>query len=292
MWTNVKIKLKNINNESLKEVISSYLFDCGAYGVEEKGGELRASFHSSKANDIFRKSLSIYLKALKKDFSGFSYRVRVSEVKSTNWAEKWKKYFKPEKVSKNFVIKPSWEPYKALKGETVIEINPGMAFGTGLHPTTRMVLKGIEMLVEKGKIETDKASFLDVGTGTGILAIAAKKLGFRKVKAIDIDGEALKAAKENILLNSLNGEIELSFIDISKIVENYNLVAANITAGEIMEIWGEIDSKVKEGGFLILSGILKNQEEEFLNGILSDKLRLAQRFKQKEWSAFILKKEL
>lgn len=290
MWVDVKINLKELKDEGCRDAISSYLFDLGAEGVVEKKSGLEAPFKAGRVDSGLISSLKAYLNALKPEFP-FKYRVEFKKIKESNWNEKWKRHFKPSRISRRFVVKPAWESYKAKNKEIIIIINPGMAFGTGLHPTTRMIIKAMEAVIGKG-LKPEESSFLDVGTGTGILAIAAKKLGYADVSAIDIDTDALKVAKENIENNSLSGKINLSSIDIAGIKESFSVVAANITAKEIIGIWDSLYSKVKKDGFLLISGILERQEREFLNHALCSSLLLEKRLKQKEWTAFIFKKIL
>ncbi len=190
----------------------------------------------------------------------FSYR-RVDEE---DWAESWKAFFWPEKIGDRVVVKPTWREYTARPGEIIIELDPGMAFGTGTHPTTRLCVGLLETFVEDGK------SLLDVGTGSGILMAAAYKLGASKVWGIDIDPVAVDVSTENLVRNEVPaGDMQVLAGDLVRDVHGrFDLVAANILSEVILLLLDQIPAVLKPGGIFICSGII----EENAPGVL-EKMR-------------------
>ena len=184
-------------------------------------------------------------------------------LKKEDWAEAWKKHFKVQHVTKKVVIKPTWLKYKKKKGEVIVELDPGMSFGTGKHATTRFCLKMLDRVSRKSK--NTGMSILDAGCGSGILSIAAVKLGFQPVMAFDIDPESVIIAKENLALNKLSSadakifEAELSEL---KPKIKFNVVAANIISGVLIQNREKLSSILKPDGYLILAGILKTDYRE------------------------------
>jgi ribosomal protein L11 methyltransferase len=178
-----------------------------------------------------------------------------SPVVEENWAENWRAFFKPERVSENLLISPAWIPVSDREKGHVILMDPGPAFGTGKHPTTRLCLREIERLFA----ETGESPFLDVGTGSAILAVYAAKLGFTPVVGIDIDIEALDWAGRNIFLNGFEREITLSDSPVQEIKGRYTVVVANIILGEILKILPHLIDKTVDRGITVISGILREQ---------------------------------
>lgn len=179
------------------------------------------------------------------------------QVQEEDWANEWKQYFHVTHVGKSIVIKPSWEDYVAAKGEYVIEIDPGMAFGTGTHHTTNMCMERLEAILQPG------STVFDVGTGSGILAIAAILLGAGRVKAVDIDPVAVKVAKENVAVNHLDNKIEVSEGDLLHGTEGKaDLIIANIIADIIVLLLPDIPQKLNAGGVFLASGIIEERVED------------------------------
>lgn len=173
-----------------------------------------------------------------------------SLLPETSWRDAWKKHFGLQRIGKSMVIRPSWVEYKLKNGEVVIEIDPGMAFGTGQHPTTAMCLRLLEEFAGPG------TSVLDLGCGSGILAIAAAKLGASRVLAIDNDPQAFAAATENVASNALSGVIEVREGSLEDDDERFDIVAANISGLALERLAPAIDASLREGGNLIASGFL------------------------------------
>lgn len=186
-----------------------------------------------------------------------------------DWVNEWKQYFHVTHVGKSLVIKPSWESYTAQPGEHVIKIDPGMAFGTGTHHTTNMCMARLE------KILPDKATVFDVGTGSGILAIAAALLGAQEVKAVDIDAVACRVARENIADNNLGDRIEVREGDLLHGTEGKaDVIIANIIADVIIMFVQDVPDKLNEGGIFLTSGIITERAADVQKAAEAVGLRL------------------
>ncbi|MBU5612081.1 50S ribosomal protein L11 methyltransferase [Geomonas azotofigens] len=223
------------------------------------------------------------------DFPGFVYTPPVvSIIKNEDWANNWKVHFKPVRIGNRLVIKPTWEEYQRVEGDLVIQIDPGMAFGTGAHPTTKMCLESLERIAfaaEGGKLPNP---VLDVGTGSGVLSIAAALLGATEVTAVDIDPEAVRVTQENLELNGVDTVVKASTTDLSQLPGGYAVVVANILAEELVRLSDQLTSRVAPGGWLILSGILTEKEEFVRAGFPA--LELVENPRELEWSCLTLRK--
>lgn len=230
------------------------------------------------------------LGAVRTTLSRIGWALETSFLKDTDWSEKWKKGLGPIKVKyrgASITVKPTWHKLKRAPDEIIIDIDPGMAFGTGGHATTKMCLKSILRLV-KGACLPKGPSILDVGTGTGVLAIAAVKLGFSKAVGTDIDKVALKVARKNAGLNRT--KLSLSAKDLSGVPGRYDIVAANILAGELTRLSRSLNDRIKPGGFLILSGILDSEQAAIEAAFEAIGLQKAFSFNEKEWVALVFGK--
>ena len=198
------------------------------------------------------------------DECGIEYTLTHVGVKEEDWADSWKQYYKPIKTGKRLVIVPVWETYDAQPGETIVLMDPGMAFGTGTHETTRLCAGFVE------KHTTDGCKVLDVGCGSGILAIAAAKLGAGSCFACDIDPVAVRVAKENTELNS-TPNVECAVSDLLKQTPKteggYNVVVANIVADVVMRLAPDVGEFLAEDGVFIVSGIIEERAEEVLTAL-------------------------
>lgn len=182
-------------------------------------------------------------------------KVFIGEVKDEDWEESWKRYYHTFKVGERIVIKPSWEDYTANPNEIVVEIDPGMAFGTGIHASTRFCLKFIDEYIKGGE------SIVDAGCGSGILSIAAVKLGAKQVWGMDIDDVAVKVAIENVKLNGLEDKILIKSGDIVEEIKQYkpDIVLANITAEIVTLLIPEVSKVLPKDGYLFGSGIVDSR---------------------------------
>jgi len=181
-------------------------------------------------------------------------KVFVDEVRNEDWEENWKKYYHAFKIGERLVIKPSWEEYTSGENEEVINIDPGMAFGTGIHASTRFCLKFIDQYVHGGE------NIIDAGCGSGILSIAAAKLGAKKVFAMDIDELAVRIARENVILNGLDDKVQVEAGNIVEVLHEMkpDMVLANIIAEVITELIPEAAKAIPAGGYLFGSGIIES----------------------------------
>lgn len=185
-----------------------------------------------------------------------SISVRQSVKDDSGWKDKWKEYFQPSHITGNIVVKPTWEEYEPSSGETVIEIDPGMAFGTGTHETTSMCIKKMEEYIEPGM------KVLDAGCGSGILSIAAAKLGASDVLGVDIDREAVRVSEENFRLNGTSDTCRAEYGDVTKGVGfTADLIVANLMAELLCMISQGIADHLAKGGVFISSGILNEKED-------------------------------
>lgn len=199
-------------------------------------------------------------------------------VHEQDWAENWKRYYKPFRAGERIVVKPSWEPYEPFPEDLVIEMDPGMAFGTGTHETTYMCLQMLERYVRPGSV------CIDVGTGTGILAIAAAKLGAQDVLAIDLDEQAVAVAKENIQKNGMQQVVHAQAGDLLKdSVGKADVIVANIIADVICALCGPAKSHIRPGGAFICSGIIREREEDVLRALRQAGYAVDCRIARGEW---------
>ena len=242
-----------------------------------------ADLHDLKK--AFLEFLPVLAESFGKDPGSF---VSAAEISDFGWAEKWKEFFLPRKVGRRLVVRPSWEPYEAADGEVVLTIDPGQAFGTGTHETTRLCLQYLEDVFDAG---TTPRRVMDVGTGTGILGIAAARLGAARVLGIDTDPKAVEVAEENARINGVADRFAATFNPLSTADGTYDLVLANILAEILIDLKGEILARCAVGGTLILSGILDEKsgwvEEEYR----SEGVRLIERKTDGQWAALLLRRE-
>jgi ribosomal protein L11 methyltransferase len=186
-------------------------------------------------------------------------RITIKPLPRRNWAESWKRHFKPIEVAPGLLIKPGWSRRAARRGQRVVILDPGLSFGTGHHPTTLFCLQRLAI----GKPVRSKKSFLDIGTGSGILAIAAAKLGYGPVLAFDCDAEAVRAARGNIRQNRVAGRIVLRRGDLHRwplrARRRCDLVCANLTADVLLANAQKIRNLVRRGGRLVIAGVLERE---------------------------------
>ncbi|HHV60016.1 MAG TPA: 50S ribosomal protein L11 methyltransferase [Clostridiaceae bacterium] len=223
------------------------------------------------------------LKAMSNYLDCGSMKISVSNLKDEDWTNNWKKYYKPIRISESIIIKPTWEDYKQNLNEIVVEIDPGMAFGTGLHETTRMCAALLEKYIKAGN------NVLDIGCGTGILSIIASKLGASNVTAVDIDEIAVKATKTNAQLNKVdNIDVFLGRLENVK-PQKFDVIAANIIADVIIGISPQIPDYIDENGVLITSGIIRERAGEVQNAFSEKGYKAIDIITEGEWVAIVFK---
>lgn len=201
-------------------------------------------------------------------------------VQEQDWSECWKQYYKPFRAGQHLVIKPSWENWNAAPGDLIIELDPGMAFGTGTHETTAMCVEMIEKHYHGGKV-------LDVGTGSGILAIAAARLGADSVLGVDIDPMAVRVAQENVEKNGLSREIDIRQGDLVAGLDNVQceFAVANILADVIALLAAPLKAHLTANATFVCSGILKEREQDVVDVLTRNGYQLFDRMQKGDWVA-------
>lgn len=319
LWNEITIH----TTEEAVEMISNFLHEAGAGGVsiEESGtlnknrstqyGELydqplndipegEAVIKGYFADTVDMTEIANIIRPRIEELKEFGINVgnaaiTVQQVDEDSWANAWKQYFKPLKVSDKLVIKPTWEEYvPASPSEKIIEIDPGMAFGTGTHPTTSLCLRALEQYLKGGE------EIIDVGTGSGILAIGAVKLGAKHVLALDLDPVAVQSAEENTSLNGHEQQITVYESDLLSILDTkdrslgvsmpVDVVVANILAEVILLFIGDVYQGLKPGGLYICSGIWKNKEEIVEKALREAGFDIIDVHREEDWLAFVSRK--
>ena len=207
-------------------------------------------------------------------------KVTLAKAENTDWAENWKKYYHAFRAGKRLVIKPTWETWDRQEGDLVVEMDPGMAFGTGTHETTALCVEMIEAYYRGG-------SFLDVGTGSGILAICACLLGADSVTAVDIDPDAVQTARENAAHNGLEDRIDVREGDLLQgLDQRYDFAVANILAPIVCVLCGPLYRQMTPGARFVCSGILAEQEDTVRDALEKSGWRILEVRRKKDWVAF------
>lgn len=206
----------------------------------------------------------------------------LNEIEDVNWLERWKEFYHPVRVGRRLLVRPAWESEGDTGGLLVINMDPGMAFGCGTHPTTTMCMRLLEEAVAGGE------TVLDVGTGSGILAIAAARLGAARVLAVDSDSVAVRSAVGNVNLNGLKGIIDVREGNLLEGIESpADIIVANIVADIIMKLLPATGSLLKPGGKFIASGIISHRREEVARAIAEARLIIREALHEGEWTAFM-----
>lgn len=309
-WTEVKVQTES----EAVEAVSNILMEAGASGVAIEDAADLAAYSGDKLGEyidkheiqhireganvrayfpatVFLPEILPHIKAEIAKLPEFGLniglgKVTTSEVEEKDWETSWKKYYHPVPVSRFLTIVPEWEVYEPVHDdERVIVMDPGMAFGTGTHPTTLLSLQALELTLRGGEC------VLDVGTGSGILSIAAKHFGAEEVHAFDLDDVAVAAAKRNLDLNPIAAEVTVSANDLLENIEiTADVIVANILPHIILRMVEDAWHLLKEGGKLIVSGIILDKEGEILEEMFSQGFELLQRLEQQEWLALIFEK--
>ncbi|HDF2677035.1 TPA: 50S ribosomal protein L11 methyltransferase [Clostridioides difficile] len=210
--------------------------------------------------------------------------VSLDQVNEADWANAWKAYYKPTKVGQRVVVKPTWEDYAMQDGDLIIELDPGMAFGTGTHETTSMCIRELEKYVNKD------SKVFDIGCGSGILAIAAAKLGAKEVVAVDLDEVAVKVAKENVLENKVEKSVSVMHGNLTDVIKDKaDVIVANIIADIIKILAKDVQNFMKEDAIFISSGIILDKVEEVKESLIENGFEIVEVQKLGEWSAIVSK---
>ena len=214
-------------------------------------------------------------------------KIEISGVNEEDWANSWKAYYKPIRIGERIVIVPAWEKYEPREGDIIVRMDPGMAFGTGTHETTRLVISLLEKYITGGE------SVLDVGCGSGILAICASKLGAKLCKAYDIDPVAVKVARENIKdsgLDNVTCDVSDLLRQVDKAYAPYKVICANIVADIIIRMTPDVGELMDENSVILASGIIVERSEDVIECFEKNGFTVIERVEENGWCALAVKK--
>ena len=303
----IKVIFESDDTEKAKKEIGDIFYDFGATGlkIEEPMTHKNSLDYYKNEKDFLMVDhavsayfpMNIYaerrkqaiLKRFEETFAereDIVYTIDFYDFEEEDYQNSWKKYFYTQKISERFVVKPTWRDYEPLEDELVIEIDPGRAFGTGTHPTTSLCIKLMEENIKAG----DRV--IDVGTGSGILMVAAEKLGAGEIIGTDIDATAVEVAMENLELNKVDTEKARAYAgDLVSIVKDYkfDVVVANILADVLLILLKDISRVAKKGGLVIFSGIIEDKLEEMKRAIEGVGLEILEVKADKEWRAILMR---
>jgi ribosomal protein L11 methyltransferase len=275
------------------EAISNFLIEQGATGIEEvdedlRGRRLKTYFLENGREKKALQALHRYLKSLQTINPEISRTpIETTLLPEQDWGENWKKFFRPVQVTSKFVVKPPWSSRRVKKSQISVDITPGMAFGTGTHATTKLCIRALEeRLKKKGLI------VLDVGTGSGILSIAAARLGAAEVLGLDNDGVAVETARENVMQNRVSDIVKIRKGSIGDARKRFDVVVANIDPRRLRRMRRPLIHHLRSRGFLILSGILEGGQERMLRYYRETRLlKWVKATKEGEWVCLTFQKK-
>lgn len=308
-WTEIEVVVKNKYENNIVGIL--YLFDIDGINIsdsrdyEEFAKEkpywvvldeedfVKSEFITAKTYLKNDDELEENLKLLNERISEFEkeYNEKVilkidSKIKTEDWANEWKKYYKLTKVGKNFIIKPTWEEYDLSENEVMIELDPGMAFGTGTHETTALCLEALEKLELKDKL------VFDIGSGSGILSVGALKLGAKKVEAVDIDILGVEATLDNAKLNKVEDRIIVHHGDLcEKLNSKADVIVANILAHILVKLLGDISKFIKDDGIFVGSGIIDSKYKDVEDALIENNFEILEVNKNKDWVCVIARRK-
>lgn len=287
-WLEISVTSDNEGAEAVAEVLSRYAYrgvviEAGPDGWNAGPVIVRAYLPADdrlRANKRRIEEALCHLDRIR-SVSVPSFR----PVAEEDWVEAWKERLNVLRIGRHVVIRPSWRDYVPEPGDIVIQLDPGMAFGTGLHPTTQMCLVALEELMRP------EAAVLDLGTGSGILAIAAAKLGAGHVLAVDRDPVAVKTARGNLVTNGVQGVVSVMEGSLQDVSRSYDLVVVNILAKVIVEMMGEgLATRLRPGGRLITAGIIADQTSEVVAALERGGLTAIERQQREDWVCLVANK--
>jgi ribosomal protein L11 methyltransferase len=285
-WLEIALDADLLVHDSL----SDFLFTLGCRGIAEEDSHadtLKAYFPMDKMEEI-QSQLDLFLKKLEEIFpEARPTKLSISKIKEQDWGHAWRRFFRPEQITRKLVIIPAWGKDPHIKDARVIRIDPGPAFGTGQHATTRMCLEKMERFREVGHWK-----MLDVGTGTGVLAIYGAMLGAQRILALDNDPEALRWAERNIALNELPVPIHLSDVPVEALNDSFHLLVANLIFHVIQELIPHFSRLLEPQGWLILSGLLKDQVESVKTRLREHGIESTCIRHQEEWACILAVKRI
>ncbi len=284
-WIEITINV----DSSAKEACSAFLMDMGCDGVvsEDFDDAVMKAYLPVESNlEEVKGTLSAFLETITDVFPDIEpAKLDVKEIANQDWGTSWRSFFYLEEITENLMILPAWEEMPDPVKCHVIRIDPGTAFGTGKHETTRMCLKAIEE-----NVPSAPWTMLDVGTGSGILSVYGAMLGAKEVTAIDIDPEAVRWAVKNIELNEIPITIDLSTTPLEEIDRQYDIVAANLIKNTILELNPLFPKVMTSDGLMIMSGLLSGQVEDIEEDLSKYGLKIIHEDIMGEWSCILVKK--
>ena len=272
-----------------EEDASALLFDLGSTGIvtlDESADNVKLGAYFDEETNAGEVKQAVGAEFARSGRQSALIGFSISTVPEQDWMQKWKEGFEAVEIGNRLVVAPSWKLPRKRDGRVLIQIDPGMAFGTGTHETTRLCLQGIERYWHGG-------SLLDVGTGTGILAIAAALLApDSRVVAIDVDPQAVEVARENIAINGVSSRVELLEGQPRNLAGwQFNVVVANLTAEVIVDLLADLTSCLATEGLMILSGILSELAEDVEHALGACGFKVTERREAAEWSALVAQRE-
>ncbi|MBM2803398.1 MAG: Ribosomal protein methyltransferase [Deltaproteobacteria bacterium] len=271
------------------DAVANFFIEQGAPGVVLKRHGLEAYFPRSRGDAALKQRVGRFLSDVEiVSRQGVRPRVQWRVIVSENWHDSWRRFIKPRRVGKSFWVTPPWLTPPKFRSRQVITIEPGLAFGTGTHATTRGCMEFLEQVADS--LSGRGFSALDVGTGAGILAIVLVKLGATQVWAIDNDPVALKVATQNLRDNRALDKVHLSGVKLQSIRKRFSVVVANLTAETIIDLAGAMEKKVSAKGYLILSGIL-SQKAQMVIRCFRAGFRLVRQKRGREWTTLLLQRK-
>lgn len=282
-WTQVCVKV----GRNAADAVANFLMELGSPGLEVEEDDdhtiLKGYFRGEAEGSC--RQLSRYLRNLKAmGLSDDHEGPQQAFIAEEDWLSSWRSRFGILRIGRRLLIKPSWETVTVAPGQLVIVIDPQMAFGTGEHPTTRFCLQALEDLVQEGDL------VLDVGTGSGVLAIAAVKLGAKRVLSLDIDPEAIATARKNARINGVCRQVDFACSSLEPDIRSkrFDRVVANINSEVSLPLLPELKRVLKLKGHIILSGLLVDEEELLRRSLSANGLRLCQRERQGRWLSAVI----
>ncbi len=284
MWWQVELRV----SPQIEESLSNFLFELGSTGCQQQEDRLTAYFSEEISPESLRSEVERYLSQLRRlGLAVPGTEVTIRQVPEQDWNALWKEGFHPFRLSERLWVKPTWEELQEPVSGLVLEIDPGQAFGTGHHATTRMALRFLDRHVTPGD------TVLDVGTGSGILAIAAARLGAARVLALDVDPVAVACATENCLRNRVSDRIHLFVGELNAVTPGvpFDLVVANLNKRIILAHWNALLERVAAAGRLFLTGLLVEDEPEVIDMARRARFQIAEKQTEEEWLGLTLKRE-
>jgi ribosomal protein L11 methyltransferase len=280
-WTRIQVNCK----AAATDAVAAALIDAGCGGTEHSPDGVAGYLPVDDTLEGRLDSLRSLLDGIAPEIQPSSPEIVLTFVEEEDWAEAWKAHFHPIPIGERLVVAPSWSEYAPAEGQVVVWLDPGMAFGTGSHPTTQLCLEALEGSVRRGM------AVLDWGTGSGILAIAAAKLGAARVIAGDVDPLAVQIARENARINEAEEKIDY-LVGETPSFEGWSpdLIVCNILAGVILDLSEPLSSLLRPGGRLIASGIIDSRGAEVAAGLERAGFRIDEIRSSGEWVALLAEK--